>query len=72
MSCRSMARGCIGIATTCLTETIGDDVPMILKEFRAEFTDLNRSVLVHAATPSLPERTWRVGTRRYGPLLNNW
>src|SRR5512139_3805281 len=25
--------GLIGIATTCLTETIGDDVPMILKAF---------------------------------------
>src|SRR5512135_3320932 len=26
----------IGLATTCLTETIGDDVPHLLKEFRAE------------------------------------
>lgn len=27
----------IGIATTCLTETIGDDVKMILHEYKAEF-----------------------------------
>ena len=26
----------IGVATTCLTETIGDDVPMIIREFRKE------------------------------------
>ena len=26
----------IGVATTCLTETIGDDVPMIVNEFRRE------------------------------------
>ena len=26
----------IGVATTCLTETIGDDVPMILREYRRE------------------------------------
>ncbi len=29
----------IGIATTCLTETIGDDVPMIVGEFRREMRD---------------------------------
>ncbi len=26
----------IGVATTCLTETIGDDVPMLVREFRRE------------------------------------
>ncbi len=29
----------IGVATTCLTETIGDDVPMIVREFRREMRD---------------------------------
>ncbi|WP_319471339.1 nitrogenase component 1 [uncultured Pseudodesulfovibrio sp.] len=43
---------CIGIATTCLTETIGDDVPMILKEFRSEFGDLDLPELVQVSTPS--------------------
>jgi nitrogenase molybdenum-iron protein NifN len=42
----------IGVATTCLTETIGDDVPSILDEFRKEFSDLPLPALVHAATPS--------------------
>jgi nitrogenase molybdenum-iron protein NifN len=43
---------CIGIASTCLTETIGDDVPMLLAEFRQEFGDLDLPPLVHVSTPS--------------------
>ncbi|MDC0335874.1 nitrogenase [Pseudodesulfovibrio sp.] len=42
----------IGVATTCLTETIGDDVPMILKEFFDEFSDLDLPEIVEIATPS--------------------
>ncbi|MBU1247944.1 MAG: nitrogenase [Proteobacteria bacterium] len=42
----------IGIATTCLTETIGDDVPMILHEFVKEFSDLDLPALVQVSTPS--------------------
>ncbi len=42
----------VGVATTCLTETIGDDVPMILHEFRKEFGDLNLPTLVWVSTPS--------------------
>lgn len=46
----------IGIATTCLTETIGDDTPMFLKEFRHEFSDLigshGKPELVSVSTPS--------------------
>ena len=42
----------IGVATTCLTETIGDDVPRILTEFRAEFGDLPLADIVHVSTPS--------------------
>ena len=45
--------GMIGSATTCLTETIGDDVAMILDEYRRE---VNRPdglpTLVHVQTPS--------------------
>ncbi|MDQ7782783.1 MAG: nitrogenase component 1 [Desulfomonilaceae bacterium] len=46
----------VGIATTCLTETIGDDTPMYLNEFRREFKDLLDShdspELVSVSTPS--------------------
>ena len=28
--------GLIGVASTCLTETIGDDVPGLVREFRQE------------------------------------
>jgi nitrogenase molybdenum-iron protein NifN len=42
----------IGIATTCLTETIGDDVPMILKEYQRETAAGSRPLLVNVSTPS--------------------
>jgi nitrogenase molybdenum-iron protein NifN len=43
----------IGIATTCLSETIGDDVPMILKEYRAIMGDEGPlPKMVFASTPS--------------------
>ncbi len=51
----------IGIASTCLTETIGDDVPMLLKEFIAVQQRLNAKdnepaselpALVSVSTPS--------------------
>ncbi len=42
----------IGISTTCLSETIGDDVPQIIKEFRKGQPDLEKVGLAHAATPS--------------------
>ncbi len=48
--------GIIGIATTCLTETIGDDVPGIIREFCQEEKDLFSNetgpLLVNASTPS--------------------
>ena len=40
----------IGIATTCLPETIGEDVGLLLREFRPEGDAAFR--LVHVATPS--------------------
>jgi nitrogenase molybdenum-iron protein NifN len=44
----------IGIATTCLSETIGDDVPMMLKSIREERVSGPDHVpqLVHVSTPS--------------------
>ncbi|WP_321405162.1 nitrogenase iron-molybdenum cofactor biosynthesis protein NifN [Maridesulfovibrio sp.] len=42
----------VGVATTCLTETIGDDVPMYLKEFFDEFGDLDLPEIVQVSTPS--------------------
>ena len=40
----------IGIATTCLPETIGEDVGFLLHEFHPEAA--SRSALVHVSTPS--------------------
>ncbi|MBT9448019.1 MAG: nitrogenase [Desulfobacterales bacterium] len=46
----------VGVATTCLTETIGDDVPGIIREFRKEEKDLfaheKAPLLVDVSTPS--------------------
>jgi nitrogenase molybdenum-iron protein NifN len=43
----------IGIATTCLAETIGDDVQMYVKEFVSqERKALNLPHILHASTPS--------------------
>ena len=48
--------GLIGIATTCLTETIGDDVSRLVKEFAREFSDVMEAhgspELVTVSTPS--------------------
>ncbi len=42
----------IGVATTCLTETIGDNVPMILAEYHKEFATADSPLVVHVSTPS--------------------
>ena len=42
----------IGVATTCLTETIGDNVPMILAEYHKEFGTTDAPLVVHVSTPS--------------------
>uniref|UniRef100_I2Q5K1 Nitrogenase molybdenum-iron protein, alpha and beta chains n=1 Tax=Desulfovibrio sp. U5L TaxID=596152 RepID=I2Q5K1_9BACT len=42
----------VGVASTCLTETIGDDVPRLLAEFKKEFADLPLPEIVHVSTPS--------------------
>ena len=42
----------VGVASTCLTETIGDDMGRILFEFRQEFGDLDLPDVVQVSTPS--------------------
>lgn len=43
----------VGIATTCLAETIGDDVRLFLHEFRKEHVaELGEVELVHVSTPA--------------------
>ncbi len=42
----------IGVSTTCLSETIGDDVPMFIKEYRNMCADQELPPVVHVATPS--------------------
>jgi nitrogenase molybdenum-iron protein NifN len=43
----------IGIATTCLSETIGDDVSLYLDQYRKSKADGEKTpAIVHAATPS--------------------
>ncbi len=48
--------GLIGVATTCLTETIGDDTSRLVKEFKDEFSDVMAShgnpSIVNVSTPS--------------------
>lgn len=42
----------IGVATTCLTETIGDDVPGLVREFRREQDGSDLPDIVTVSTPS--------------------
>jgi nitrogenase molybdenum-iron protein NifN len=42
----------IGIATTCLAETIGDDVPQIVREFQAQEPLAKDVAIVSVSTPS--------------------
>lgn len=46
----------IGIATTCLSETMGENMPMLISEYRSEARDLpeggSAPELVHVSTPS--------------------
>jgi nitrogenase molybdenum-iron protein NifN len=42
----------IGVATTCLSETIGDDVPMFIKQYLATQPEATVPPIVHASTPS--------------------
>ncbi len=49
---KQYAPAVIGVATTCLSETIGDDVPMFLREYREMFPDEDLPPVVHVSTPS--------------------
>ncbi len=42
----------IGVASTCLSETIGDDLDMIIKEYKTENKSVKLPYLVHVSTPS--------------------
>lgn len=42
----------IGVATTCLAETIGDDVAMFIHEYRSSLPEVALPPMVHVATPS--------------------
>jgi nitrogenase molybdenum-cofactor synthesis protein NifE len=42
----------IGVATTCLSETIGDDVPMFIRNYQNTDRHADLPALVHVATPS--------------------
>jgi nitrogenase molybdenum-iron protein NifN len=42
----------VGVASTCLSETIGDDVPMFIKEYRNMNPDEPLPPIVHVSTPS--------------------
>jgi nitrogenase molybdenum-iron protein NifN len=42
----------IGVASTCLTETIGDDLPMLVREYNEEFGAEDGSKIVTVSTPS--------------------
>ena len=42
----------IGVATTCLAETIGDDVPMFVHEYRKLHSKVLLPPIVHVSTPS--------------------
>lgn len=42
----------IGIASACLSETIGEDIPRLIREYRSVNSDKPLPVFVHASTPS--------------------
>jgi nitrogenase molybdenum-iron protein NifN len=42
----------VGVATTCLAETIGDDVPMFIHEYRKSNSEILLPPIVHVSTPS--------------------
>ncbi len=44
--------GLIGVASTCLTETIGDDMPGLVREFRQELAGAEAPAIVTVSTPS--------------------
>jgi len=49
---RQYSPALIGIATTCLSETIGENMPQLLHEYRKKPTIKEETNLVHVSTPS--------------------
>ena len=49
---RQYGPGAIGIATTCLSETIGDDVRLYLDQYRNSKGHERTPAIIHASTPS--------------------
>ena len=49
---RQYSPSLVGIATTCLSETIGDDVPMFVKEYRTMLAGNALPPIVNVSTPS--------------------
>ena len=55
----------IGVASTCLTETIGDDMPMLVREFQARnWSSRNRLRSSPSPLPATAAPTWRASTWR--------
>lgn len=50
--CRQYQPKLIGIATTCLSETIGDDVPAYIKQYQTKTEVENPPAIIHVSTPS--------------------
>lgn len=50
--CRQYQPKLIGIATTCLSETIGDDVSIYIRQYQAKAEYQSLPVIVHVSTPS--------------------
>lgn len=42
----------IAITSTCLSETIGEDIPRLIKDYQAIYTEEQLPAFVHASTPS--------------------
>jgi len=42
----------IAIASTCLSETIGEDIPQLIKEYQAKNKGFELPIFIHASTPS--------------------
>ena len=42
----------VGLATTCLSETIGDDVRMFLHNYRSQRMETELPIIAHVSTPS--------------------
>ncbi len=49
---RQYAPELVGVATTCLAETIGEDVPMLLRQYRAQRRERELPPIVHVSTPA--------------------